>query len=141
LTPNKPSCSALEKQMTTKLLFHPTHYTVCFQSLPLLFFNILQAVTRVEGNALILQNFTYTDVFSPLTHPLRKRNKNWPSKFKTHSPSKSNYLPFPTRSSTLEAFEEVDSLEPFFTQTKFFSELISTLCKVKYMYEYYDKLY
>ena len=60
---------------------------------------------------------------------------------KTHYPCKPNYLPFSTRSSTLEASEEVDCLEPFSTPTKSFSKLISSLCKVKFMYEYYDKVY
>jgi len=60
---------------------------------------------------------------------------------KTHYPCKPNYFPFPTRSSTLEASEEVDSLERFSTQTKFFSKVISTLCKVKFMYDYYDQVY
>jgi len=97
------------RTLITKTAFD--HYSSPFQIGlgGILFFNTLQEVTRVEDNVLILQNFTYTNMFSLLVHPLRKHKQNWSSKLKTHSSSKPNYLPFPTRSSTLETYEEVDS--------------------------------
>ena len=64
------------RTLITKTAFD--HYSSPFQIGlgGILFFNTLQEVTRVEDNVLILQNFTYTNMFSLLVHPLRKHKQN-----------------------------------------------------------------